>query len=110
MALDILNGDILVVGSTEYPIRAVAVQAFRVDVGATFPILATVTASTKRPPAMSGGKRGAPVAQIASMKCTPLDTVNAEVAKRAGLDTPMNLLQTFCDGGRIQLVVERLLV
>jgi len=110
MALDIRAGDILVVGSTEYPIRSVAVQAFRVDVGATFPILATVTASTKRPPAMSGLPRGAPVTQIASLKCTPLDTVSADVAMRAGLDTPMNLLQTFCDGGRIQLVVERLLV
>ena len=110
MTLDIAAGDILVVSSIEYPIRAVAAQAFRVDVGATFPILATVTASTKRPPAMSGGKRGAPATSIASMKITPLDTVNAETAMRAGLDTPMNLLQTFCDGGWLQLIVERLLV
>lgn len=110
MALDIQPGDILVVGTTEYPIKAVATQAFRVDVGATFPILATVTASTKRPPEMSSGKRGAATTNISSMKCTPLDTVNAETAIRSGLDTPMNVLQTFCDGGRLQLVVEKLLV
>jgi hypothetical protein len=41
--------------------------------------------------------------------CTPLDTVSADVALRAGLDTPENVLQTFVDGGRLQLVVESLL-
>jgi hypothetical protein len=108
MALDIQPGDFLVVGTTEYPIKAVAAQAFRVDVGATFPILATVTASTKRPPAVASGLRGDAVTKIASLKCTPLDTVSADVALRAGLNTPHNVLQTFCDGGRLQLIVENL--
>lgn len=108
MALDIQPGDILVVSTIEYPIKAVAAQVFRVDVGASFPILATVTASTKRPPAVTSGKRGDAVTQIASLKCTPLDTVSSDVALRAGLDTPHNVLQTFCDGGRLQLIVEDL--
>jgi hypothetical protein len=109
MSLDIQPGDILVVGSTEYPIKAVAVQTFRLSPGLGWSILATVTASTKRPPAVSSGKRGSAATQISSLMCTPLDTVSADVALRAGLDTPHNVLQTFVDGGRLQLVVESLL-
>lgn len=57
----------------------------------------TITASTKRPPAVSGGKRGAMVANLASVQIAPLTGVSSEVALRAGLDSPYNLLQTFAD-------------
>jgi hypothetical protein len=42
----------------------------------------TVTASTKRNPAVSGGKIGTAVTQVASLKCTPLDPVDAEARAR----------------------------
>ncbi len=57
--------------------------------------MTTVEASTKRTPAISGGKRGAPVTQVASLRCTPLDPVDAELRQRLGLSTPMELLQVF---------------
>jgi len=65
----------------------------------SFARLATVTASTKRPPAISSGKRGAPAENVASLVCTPLDPVDAELRQRLALDTPHALLQTFVDNG-----------
>lgn len=55
----------------------------------------TVTASTKRAPALSSGKRGAPAAHVTSLKCTPLDPVEPDLRKRMALETPHELLQTF---------------
>ena len=55
----------------------------------------TVTASTKRAPALSSGKRGAPTTNVANLLCTPLDPVDAELRKRLALETPHELLQTF---------------
>lgn len=55
----------------------------------------TVTASTKRAPAISGGKRGSPATQVASLTCTPLDPVDPEIRQRMALDAPHELLQTF---------------
>ncbi|GIK42444.1 MAG: hypothetical protein BroJett011_62770 [Chloroflexota bacterium] len=60
---------------------------------------ATVTASTKRSPNVSGGKRGAPATNIATLACTPLDPVQPEIAFRQGLENPFELLETFVDGG-----------
>ncbi len=60
---------------------------------------ATVTASTKRPPAKASGKRGSPAENIASLKCLPLDPVDAEIRVRFGLEGPMELRQTFVQGG-----------
>jgi len=65
----------------------------------TFSLFATVTASTKRPPALSGGRRGAAAASIASLKCTPLDPLTPEIALRAGLGTPFEGLQAFTEKG-----------
>jgi len=67
---------------------------------AGFSRFATVTASTKRPPAVSSGKRGSPAEEISSLSCLPLDPVDAEVRERLGLDTPHELLQTFVQGGQ----------
>ena len=63
----------------------------------SFARAANVTASTKRPPAISSGKRGTPATNIASLSCTPLDPIDAELRQRLALDTPHELLQTFVD-------------
>ena len=60
---------------------------------------ATVSASTKRPPAKASGKRGAPTENLASLTCTPLDPVDSEIRQRFGFTGPMELLQTFVQGG-----------
>lgn len=61
--------------------------------------MATITASTKRSPAASGGKRGTPTAFIASLRCAPLDPVDPETRQRLAINTPHELLQTFVDAG-----------
>jgi len=79
----------------------------------SFAKLATVTASTKRPPAISSGKRGAPAENVASLVCTPLDPcdpgMRAELQQRLALNTPHELLQTFVDSG-VDIVEGDLLV
>jgi hypothetical protein len=73
---------------------------------ASFARLAVVTASTKRPPAIAGGKRGTPAARLSLVKCLPLDTAEQqrvrELAARLGmaLDTPLDILQTMTDGNQ----------
>ncbi len=69
-------------------------------IGRTFARLASVTASTKRPPAPSGGIVGDAVENIASLKCTPLDPVDAELRDMIpGLAGKGELLQTFVENG-----------
>jgi hypothetical protein len=70
--------------------------------------LATVTASTKRAPAIASGKRGTPAENVTGISCTPLDPVDPDLRQRLVLDTPHELLQTFADGGDTfyHLVVE----
>jgi hypothetical protein len=60
---------------------------------ATFSLMATTTASTKRPPDVSGGKRGAPASSIASLKCYPLVPVDAQLQERMHLEGAMKLWQ-----------------
>ncbi len=95
--LDLKEGDILVVSGRDYPIRSCAEWAW--GSGRAARRLMTVTASTKRQPAVVSGKRGAPVAHLADLTCTPLDPVDAELAKRMALDAPHEKLQTYVDGG-----------
>lgn len=57
--------------------------------------LARVTANTKRAPSLSGGKRAAAATHLVGLRCTPLDSVSAETARRFGLDTPYTQRQTF---------------
>ncbi len=59
-----------------------------------FSFLATVTASTKRPPAIASGKRGAPVAHLASVQCTPLLPASTDLLQRLMLDAAYKLLET----------------
>ncbi len=106
--LDIKEGDLLVVGSDEYPIRSCA--EWKWPAGRAMRRFLTITASTKRTPAMAGGKRGAPTTNLATLTCTPLDPVDSELAKRLELDTPHELLQSFADGGDMfyHLILEEL--
>jgi hypothetical protein len=60
---------------------------------------ATVAASTRRPPTVSGGKRGAAVVCLDGIVITPLDPVDPETRQRLALQTPHELLQCFADGG-----------
>lgn len=55
----------------------------------------TITASTKRSPAISGGKRGAAVTQLASLTTTPLWPVDPEVRQRLALNSPHEVLETY---------------
>lgn len=50
--------------------------------------LATVTASTKRPPAVAGGLVGAPTPHLASLPVTPFQSARAELAAEAGIEDP----------------------
>ena len=61
--------------------------------------LATMIASTKRPPTFSGGKRGDPEAHLSSFWCFPLDPANPEVAADYRTGRTQEVLQTFCEGG-----------
>ena len=65
----------------------------------TFGLLATVTASTKRAPAISGGKRGPAATNLASLSCMPLDPIDPEIRQTLVLNTPNELLQTLVEGG-----------
>lgn len=80
----------------------------------SFAHMATVTASTKRIPAISSGKRGTPVTNIASLKCTPLDPIGtqpgAEVTRNPTLGTPGNVLETFVDATVDIVAGDRLVV
>ena len=65
----------------------------------TFALMATVTASTKRPPAIASGKRGVPATNIASLKCFPLDPISPELRQTLALNTPHEILQSYTEGG-----------
>jgi hypothetical protein len=65
----------------------------------SFEHMAVVTASTKRTPAVVGGKRGQPVTNVASLACTPLDPIDSETRARLGLDSPAIILETYVDLG-----------
>lgn len=65
----------------------------------TFKLRATETASTKRPPDVSGGKRGTPSTNIASLACYPLVPIDAQLQERMHLEGAMKLWQTFAQGG-----------
>ena len=59
--------------------------------------LATVSASTKRAPAISSGKRGAAATNLTGLLITPLDPIDPEIRQRLGLNTPHEVYITFVD-------------
>ena len=112
MTLDIRAGDILVRGTKENPIVWCGVWEDDGGSDQSMRAMCSVTASTKRNPTIASGKRGDPVTQIGSMKCTPLDPIGAhtqEMVVRRVPTAPTDLLETIVDGGDTfyHVVVER---
>ena len=71
--------------------------------------MATVTASTKRPPAVVGGLVGEPVTHIASFLVTPFMSANAELAMDANISDPREAKKLYCfvdDAGALYDVAE----
>lgn len=66
----------------------------------SFARIATVTASTKRLPAMVGGKQGAPTTCISLLKCTRLVLADdaKELRETYKLETLVSILQCFVQG------------
>jgi len=64
---------------------------------ASFDRLLRVTCSTKRPPALSGGKRDEAAANLTGKLCTRFYPVTAETAIEAGLQTPHTVQQVYMD-------------
>jgi hypothetical protein len=108
--VDIKEGDVLVVSSTDYRIKSVANWDSHGFAGGSFDDGLSVSASTKRPPEISDGKRGAAAENLTGLSCTPLDPVTPELAHTAGLQSPHELLQTFLGDGTdyVHLVLEEL--
>ena len=108
MSLDIKEGDYLVVGTVEYPIRSCAEWPWKFTYALKRKL--TVTASTKRQPSITSGKRGVPTTNLTGVKCTPVAPLDPELKKRMDIQTPHELLITFADGGTTQykLVLEDL--
>lgn len=109
--IDIKEGDILVVGSEEYPVKAVEkwVKANFNTPG--FAHMANVSASTKRNPAVTtGGFRGTATAKVTGLSITPLDPVTQDVMERLALESPVRLLETFIadSTGFVHVIVEDL--
>jgi hypothetical protein len=108
VSLDILDGDVLVVGEKEYPIRSVSRYYGNIP-GPSFARMATVQASTKRNPVSVAGKRGLPVENLSSVKITPLIRVAPEQVKmRDDLKSFYKVYKAFVGGiGEIaELLVE----
>jgi len=67
----------------------------------SFTKLATVTASTKRIPAIASGKIGSRATNIASLKCTPIDPLSSGSQPSYDdvdiLDAHVQLFVTYCE-------------
>ena len=108
--VDIKEGDLLIVSSEEFPVKAVEKWTKSNFNTYGFAHMATVTASTKRNPAISGGKRGAATENLTGLSITPLDPVTQDVIERLALESPVRLLETFIadSSGFVHVIVEDL--
>lgn len=113
MALDIREGDYLVVGEKSYPIRDCGEWAW--DYGRGMRRLCKVEASTKRRDRLAGGKAGDWETIETELLVTPLDpaggsSVSSRIALREALNTPHELLETYVNGGDVfyHLILEDL--
>jgi hypothetical protein len=112
---NISDAVVLTIAGKDYPIKLCEIYANAHFARGPFQHIATVTASTKQKDAVVTGQRGAPVAHVASLQCTPLDPVDAETRARTVTQQGVRLLQTFIDlyqldrtHGYARLVVEDL--
>ena len=66
----------------------------------SFTLMASTTASTKRRPAADGNELfQVPATNIASLACTPIDSMAPETVINADLGAPFTIFQTFVQGG-----------
>ena len=96
-AIDIIDGDLLVIGSDEYPIRKANIwDSSGLANSATHVLKATVACSTKRSPTEdTDGFIGTPVANLTGLYCRPLDPVNTELARSEGIESAYELRYTI---------------
>ena len=109
--IDIKEGDVLVSGTNEYPVRAVLYYEKADWNTKSFAHMATKTVSTKRNPTVdASGKRGTLTTSLTGLKATPLDPADQEIIQRLALESPVQLLETFIadSAGFVQLIVEDL--
>jgi len=66
----------------------------------SFAKLATTSASTKRNPAISGGKIGAPVANLTGLSIVPLAPVSGEYVEKYKLESPRRSYVTYIEGSQ----------
>lgn len=109
MAVDIANGDYLVLNGRDYPVRSVAVWTdFPRGASASFRRMARYRADTRRAPDTVAGKRSAAAIYLTNLSCTPLDPVSPETAARLELKTPYTLAQVVIGDreGFVHVIVE----
>ena len=107
--LDVREGDVLVLSGSEYPIKSCEPWPWPAGTRGVIPFLGA-TASTKRSPGITGGKRGEPATHLGGIRCTALYPATPDTLKREDLQTPHTLLMAYLDGGDTvyALVVEAL--
>lgn len=93
MAIDIKEGDYLVVGAKSYPIRDCEVWAWPYP-GRAMRRMLQLIISTSRMQAS-----GTPSTILTGIRATPLDPVDAETRERLALESPHALLETFIESG-----------
>lgn len=115
MSVDINEGDLLVVGSASYPVKAVSDWAMTRQSAKSFARLAVVPVSRKRA-ANSGGKiipASSDAAPLTGLYSTPIDPLSGGAAVNAqqvfGLDKPTQYLEAFITDGTsfVDVILER---
>lgn len=100
MALDIQNGDQLVIGSDIYAIRAVShYNDHGFGASKSFARMASVSCTTNRRGAVAGGVSPAPTQKLTGLSCVPLSTVTPETRQTPITNTPVVILVTFITDG-----------
>ncbi len=94
--LDVREGDVLVIGGVDYPIRSC--EAWPWLTASRVLRFANQTGTIKRSPGMVGGKRGEPAVHLTGVRCTMLYPASAELMQRPDLQTPHLLRQCYLDG------------
>lgn len=69
----------------------------------SFTRMAHLDCSTKRSPTVSG-KTLQLVTHLTGLKCTPLDPITDSVVNEVVLETPQRLLQTYLQGGALDII------
>lgn len=100
MALDIREGDFLILDGVEYPILFCEVWESEHGSTPSMVRMCRKTASTKRPPAVVGAVRGDAVTRLAEIKCMPLDPIGQkDIAVRNLPRAPYEMKKTIVNGG-----------